>query len=88
MLGASRGDIVRLVMYQAGAVAGAGLAAGLLAGLVAARMLGTILYDVPPWDPIVLSGAAGILLAVALVAGYLPARRAATVDPARTLTAE
>jgi len=87
-LGASRSDIVRLVMYQAGAVAGAGLAAGLLAGLVAARMLGTILYDVPPWDPIVLSGAAGILLAVALVAGYLPARRAATVDPARTLAVE
>ena len=87
-LGASRRDIVRLVMYEAGAVAGAGLAVGLLAALVIARMLGTILYDVPPWDPVVLTGAAGILLSVALIAGYLPARRASTIDPARTLAAE
>jgi putative ABC transport system permease protein len=87
-LGASRRDIVRLVMYQAAAVAGAGLLVGLLSGLMAARMLGSILYGVPPWDPFVLGGAAGILLAVALAAGYVPARRAARVDPARALATD
>jgi ABC-type antimicrobial peptide transport system permease subunit len=84
-LGASRRDIVHLVMYQTGAVAGAGLIVGLLTGLIAARTLGGILYGVPPWDPVVLTAAASILFGVALIAGYLPARRAATIDPARTL---
>jgi ABC-type antimicrobial peptide transport system permease subunit len=75
-------------MYQAGTVAGAGLVAGLLSGLFAARLLGTILHGVPPWDPLVLGAAAAVLLAVALAAGYLPARRAARIDPARTLAVE
>ena len=80
-LGAGRLDIIRLVLHQAGAVAVAGLAAGLAAALVAARTLGSILHGVPPWDPLVLAGAAVILLAVALLAGYVPARRAANIDP-------
>ena len=87
-LGASRRDIVRLVLAEASAVTLTGLAAGISLGLAAARLLGTILYGVLPWDPLVVAGAAAVLGAAALVAGYLPARRAARLDPARTLAVE
>ena len=87
-LGATRRDIVGLVMRQAAAIAGVGLLVGLSAGLVAARTLASVLYDVPPWDPLAL-GAAGVVLTVtALGASYLPARRASRVDPATTLASD
>ena len=85
-LGASRRDIVALVMKQAAAIAGAGLAAGLVTGLVAARALASILYDVPTWDPLAIGAAGAVLTVTALAASYLPARRAARVDPATTLS--
>lgn len=87
-LGASRRDIITLVLRQAALVAGLGLAVGLLAGLAAARSLGTILYGVPPWDPLTVAGASALLGVTVLAAGYLPAWRAARTDPARTLIAE
>jgi putative ABC transport system permease protein len=87
-LGATRRDIISLVMRHAALVAGVGLILGLGVGLAAARSLGTILYGVPPWDPIAVGSAVAILLATALLAGYVPARRAARIDPARTLAAE
>jgi putative ABC transport system permease protein len=87
-LGASRRDIVWLVMRQAGVIAGAGLAAGTLAGLAAARALSSMLYGVPPWDPPALVAAGGVLTVTALVATYLPARRASRLDPATTLASE
>ena len=87
-LGAARGDIIRLVLWHTTAVTGAGLVIGLIAGLAGARSLGSMLHGVPPWDPLVMAGAGGILLVTSLAAGYLPARRAANVDPARTLAAE
>ncbi len=87
-LGASRGDIVALVMRQAAAIAASGLAIGVLGGLAAARALSAILYGVPPWDPLALGAAASVLVATALAASYLPARRASRLDPARTLAAE
>jgi predicted permease len=87
-LGATRRDIVRLVMRHAAVVAGVGVGLGLGVGLAAARSLGTILYGVPPWDPMAIAGAVIVLLAAAMLAGYLPARRAARIDPARTLAAE
>ena len=88
-LGASRRDIVGLVMRQAAAIAGAGPGRGRRpAGWSAARALSSMLYGVPPWDPLAL-GAAGVVLTVtALGASYLPARRAARVDPATTLTGD
>jgi putative ABC transport system permease protein len=87
-LGATRRDIIGLVMRHAALVAGVGLILGLGVGLAAARSLGTILYGVPPWDPVAVGSAVAILLATALLAGYVPARRAARIDPARTLAAE
>ena len=54
-LGASRADIVRLVMRQAAIIAVVGLAAGTVAGLAAARALSTMLFGVPPWDPVALA---------------------------------
>ena len=56
--------------------------------LTAARTLSAILYGVPPWDPLALAGAAAVLTVTALGAGYFPARRAARLDPARTLASE
>ena len=87
-LGASRADIVRLVMRQAGVIAGIGLVIGIATGLAAARALSSLLYGVPPWDPVALAGAGLVLTMTALAASYLPARRAARVDPATTLATE
>lgn len=87
-LGASRGQIVRLVMRHAVLVATVGLAAGLAAGLAGARALSGILFGVPTWDPVAIGAAAAALTLTAAVASYLPARRAARVDPVRTLAAD
>ena len=87
-LGASRTDIVRLVMRQAVVVAAGGLVVGVGAGLLAARGLTALLFGVPPWDIAVVGGATALLAATALAASYLPARRAAGIDPASTLASE
>jgi ABC-type antimicrobial peptide transport system permease subunit len=84
-LGASKGDIVSLVMREGVAITAAGLVIGLVGGLAAARSLTAVLYDVPPADPLALSAAAVVLIFTAMLACYLPARRASQVDPARTL---
>jgi putative ABC transport system permease protein len=86
-LGAGRRDIVRLVLRQAALVAATGMAVGLSAAIVAARSLAAILFGVPPWDPLSIAGALVVLAGAALAAAYLPARRAARIDPARVLTA-
>ena len=87
-LGATRRDIVVLILRQAAPVVVAGISIGIAVGLAAARSLGAILYGVTPRDPIALTVAAGLLLITALGASVLPARRAARIDPARTLTAD
>ena len=87
-LGANRSAIVRLVMRQGAIITVAGLAGGLAVGLAAARALSSILFDVPPWDPTTLALSALLLVLTALAACYLPARRAAAIDPAKTLAAE
>jgi predicted permease len=87
-LGASRADIVRLVLRQAALIATIGLVAGVVTGLTAARAMSTLLYGVPPWDPLAFAAAGGLLTLTALGASYLPARRASRVDPASTLAAE
>jgi putative ABC transport system permease protein len=87
-LGADRGDIIRLIMREGGVITAAGIGIGLAAGLMAARSLSAILYGVPPGDPVSLAVTALVLLATGMLACYVPARRAARVDPARTLTGE
>jgi putative ABC transport system permease protein len=87
-LGARRLDIVRLVMRQAAIVAAAGLALGIAAGLAGARALSSVLLLAPAWDPVVVFAAAALLVATAMVASYVPARRAARVDPVCMLAAE
>ena len=87
-LGASRGDIVRLVMRQAAVIAAIGLTAGVAAGVAAARGVSSLLYGVQPWDPLAVTAAGLVLTVTALGASYLPARRASRVDPATTLATE
>jgi len=84
-LGAARNDIVWMVLRQGAVIAGIGTLAGFAVGLGAARALRSMLYGVQASDPLVLAGAALVLVVTALVACYLPAIRAARVDPARTL---
>jgi predicted permease len=79
-----RGDVLRRAM----AVAGVGAVAGLAAALATSRVLGSLLYEVGPTDPVALAAACGLLLAVALAAAFVPARHATRVDPARALRAE
>ena len=85
-LGATRRDILWLVMRQGAIVAAAGTAIGLAVGVMAARSLGGLLYGVAVWDPATLAIAATVLAATVLLACYVPARRAALIDPARTLS--
>ena len=80
-LGASRGQIVWDVLGFGVRLAGIGLAIGLAGALSATRLLSSLLYGVLPTDAITFVAASLILLVVALIAGYLPARRATRVDP-------
>jgi predicted permease len=84
-LGAQAGDIVRLVVRQAVGIAGAGLAAGLVASFWLTAALRTFLYGVTPHDWLSFAAVAALLLAVAVVASIVPARRAAGVDPVEVL---
>lgn len=87
-LGADRGAIIRLVMREGGVITAAGVIIGLAAGLLAARSLSAVLYGVPPSDPLSLIAAAVVLSTTGMAACYIPARRAARVDAARTLIIE
>ena len=80
-LGASRTGVVRLVVSGAARMALAGVGIGLVGALALGRGMASILVDTSPYDPGVLGAAAVLLGVVALLAGYLPARRAASVDP-------
>jgi len=87
-LGAGRGDVLGLILRQGLAVTGVGLAAGFLASLVLARFLASLLYQVRPVD-LATSAIVAVLLSVAaLAASYIPARRAARVDPMIALRCE
>ena len=84
-LGASSGAVARLVLGEGLRFVVLGLAVGLVAALFTTRYLGALLYDLAPNDPLTLGSGALILLAVAAVAAWIPARRALRVDPAVTL---
>jgi len=80
-LGAARGQVLSLVIRQALSLILAGLAAGLLGSFVLTRLMAGLLFEVRPGDPLVLGGALLLLMAVALLASYVPAWRATKVDP-------
>jgi putative ABC transport system permease protein len=87
-LGAAAGDVRRLVLGQGLALSVAGAAVGTVAALAGTRALAAVLFGVSPTDPLTFAAVASILLAVALAASYLPARRATRIDPIVTLRSE
>jgi len=80
-LGADAADILRLVLGGALSPVLIGAAAGLAGTIVVARVLSSLLFRLSPWDPLTYGAAALLLISVALLASYLPARRAARIDP-------
>jgi predicted permease len=87
-LGAQRLDVVRMILHESLVLVGAGVAAGLVAALPSSRLIAAQLYGLQPTDPATIGLAVLVLLAVSALAGYLPARRAARVDPMVALRAE
>jgi putative ABC transport system permease protein len=87
-LGATRSDLVKGVLKGGLLIALSGLVVGLAAGLGLARLMAAILYGVPPSDPPSFATAFLLLLSISLAACYLPARRAARVDPVISLRHE
>jgi putative ABC transport system permease protein len=80
-LGARQGAVLGLVMKQGLRLALIGTALGLVGALVLTRFLSSLLYGVKPTDPLTFIAVAVLLIAIALAATYLPARRATKVDP-------
>jgi ABC-type antimicrobial peptide transport system permease subunit len=87
-LGARPRDVRRMVVRRAVVDAATGVGVGLVGAVLLTRGLGTLLFDVSPTDPVSLAAAALLLLATAAAAGWIPARRAAALDPAITLRGE
>jgi predicted permease len=87
-LGARRPDILRLILGGAGKLALTGVAVGLISALGLTRLIANLLYGVGPRDPITFIAVPAILISVALLASYLPARRATKVDPMTALRYE
>jgi ABC-type antimicrobial peptide transport system permease subunit len=87
-LGAAPSGVRALIVRQGVAVSLAGVVVGLGCATVMSRFAGSLLYGVQPGDPVTLTGAALVLLGVAIVASWLPARRATNVDPVDVLRAE
>jgi len=87
-LGASPERLRRGVLAQALMVTATGAAAGLIAALAGSRVLTKLLFEISPFDPLSLVGSAALLLAVALVAAYVPARHATKVDPVQALRSD
>jgi ABC-type antimicrobial peptide transport system permease subunit len=80
--------VYRLVLGEAGRLAVFGIAIGLACALAVTRLMQGLLFGVAPWDAATLAGVATVLGGCALVASYLPARRAASIDAAEALRSE
>jgi putative ABC transport system permease protein len=86
--GALPGHLYRLVLRQGMGPVALGLVLGVAGALALGRLLRSLLYEISPYDPVIIAAAVGITLAVALAACYLPARRAARIDPMAALRCE
>jgi predicted permease len=87
-LGAQRSDVLRLILGQGAKMAFAGVAIGTILACGLTRLMSAQLYGVSPRDPLTFAAVALVLIAVALAACYIPARRAASVDPTEALRAQ
>jgi predicted permease len=87
-LGAQRTDVVGMIVRQSAVLVGAGLAFGLALALLLSRALGSLLFDLSPTDPLTYAIIAAVLAAVAMLASWMPARRATRVDPLVALRTE
>jgi ABC-type antimicrobial peptide transport system permease subunit len=87
-LGATRQEVLWRTLYNALALAGLGIASGLIASAGLTRFLGSLLYEVKPLDASTIVGAVLLLGICAAAAGFIPARRAASIDPMRALRTE
>ena len=87
-LGAQRRDVVRLALRQTILATAAGLAIGLAAAAMLTRYLEAMLFGITPVDPVTFVAAPVVLAVVALVACFLPARRATSIDPMVALRCE
>ena len=87
-LGAEPGSVARMIVRQGGLVAFAGITVGLATAFAGSRLIQSLLYGVSPRDPGVFAGTALLLLVVALLACWLPARRAARLSPLDALRTE
>jgi len=87
-LGAQRSSVYQLILREAGWLVGVGICVGLLCSVAAASLMGSLLFGVRAWDVTTLAAVAVVLACSALLASYIPARRAATVDPMVALRCE
>ncbi len=87
-LGAHSTNVRGLIIRQGMVLTAGGLAVGLAAALLATPVLQSMLVNLPATDPLTFAGVSALLLAIALVACYVPARRATRIDPIATLRAE
>jgi putative ABC transport system permease protein len=87
-VGASRGAVFRMVMTYCAGLAAIGLVAGLLGTLALTRSMTSLLFGVTPTDPATLTAAVALMIAVVLLASFIPARRAVRIDPAAALRDE
>jgi putative ABC transport system permease protein len=87
-LGARTASVVGMILRKSLAWVATGLGAGVFIALLASRVLGSLLYGVSPHDPGAYAAAAGALLIASVLAAWLPARRAARVDPVEALRSE
>ncbi len=87
-LGASRANLLGLILRHGTWLTGTGLVIGYLGALGLTRLLATLLFGVGTWDPLTITSVTAILICVGLLACYVPARRATKVDPAIALRYE
>jgi len=87
-LGAEPRQIKEMFLLQGLALSGLGVVVGLVAAAGLGRLMSSVLFGVEPFDPASYAAAVGVIVAAAALASYVPARRAAAIDPIETLRAE
>jgi ABC-type antimicrobial peptide transport system permease subunit len=87
-LGASPRELERVFLLHGLALSGVGAAAGLVAAVALRRVMSSLLFGIGPMDPAAYAAALGVTIAAATLASYVPARRAAMIDPMLTMKAE